>query len=579
MKYIFTILFTIYLLAVVAAQSHENNIIFGFHGGSISPNNDEYGLNLFQFSNGSLEISDNQTSDLFFNDTDAAISDADGNLMFYYNGIDIYNHADQIMENGDTLNPYMDGGYDVPQGGVIIPRPNKVNQYLLFHETELNIPGYDLRGVGLYYSIIDMDQNGGLGKVVQRKQPMIIDTLDYGKIAVVRHANGNDWWLVVGEDPTNAFYIFLIKSKGVFLISKQSIGQPRPPGFGQAFFSPDGKKYIQYNSFGSNFSFVQSVDIYDFDRCSGLLSNQEHIEHPANSTGNGNMVISPNSRWLYMATLDWIYQYDLWANPVVPTQTLIATYEPFDDPFPTKYHFGFLAPDDKIYITTTSGSRTLHVIHNPDEQGAACSFENHGIRLICNNARSLPTFANYRLGPIDGSPCDTSGIDNDPVSWWRYTQDTLNPNHISFHDLSYHEPTIWSWDFGDGNTSTVRHPEYTYALPGVYEVCLTVTNVNGSNTHCKTIYGVTAAENPEVQRQITVAPNPFRSYLGVSLGVLLQSPVFRMYDLAGRAVREEHIGVGINEVRTTDLLPGIFFWQVVSDGRVVKTGKCVKVVE
>ena len=56
------------------------------------------------------------------------------------------------------------------------------------------------------------------------------------------------------------------------------------------------------------------------------------------------------------------------------------------------------------------------------------------------------------------------------------------PVVVSFSDTSTGEPTAWSWDFGDGQTSTERHPVHTYLRPGIYDVALTVTNVGGSNT-------------------------------------------------------------------------------------------------
>lgn len=52
---------------------------------------------------------------------------------------------------------------------------------------------------------------------------------------------------------------------------------------------------------------------------------------------------------------------------------------------------------------------------------------------------------------------------------------------VFFTDSSYSEVPIvsYSWDFGDGNTSSLQHPSHTYATPGSYIVKLTVTNVNG----------------------------------------------------------------------------------------------------
>lgn len=44
----------------------------------------------------------------------------------------------------------------------------------------------------------------------------------------------------------------------------------------------------------------------------------------------------------------------------------------------------------------------------------------------------------------------------------------------------------WNWDFGDGNTSTVKNPMYTYAANGVYNACLTATDACGKqDTACK----------------------------------------------------------------------------------------------
>jgi hypothetical protein len=70
-----------------------------------------------------------------------------------------------------------------------------------------------------------------------------------------------------------------------------------------------------------------------------------------------------------------------------------------------------LAPDNRIYIVAGS-MYYYHVIENPNEAGIACNVNQHSFRLPTLNVFSIPNFPNYRLGPIDGSPCDTLGIDN-----------------------------------------------------------------------------------------------------------------------------------------------------------------------
>ncbi|MDV7392332.1 PKD domain-containing protein, partial [Arthrospira platensis SPKY1] len=102
--------------------------------------------------------------------------------------------------------------------------------------------------------------------------------------------------------------------------------------------------------------------------------------------------------------------------------------------------------------------------------------------------RGIPNFPDYRLGPLDGSPCDTLGMDNHPVAKFRYEADTLDHLRLRFTDLSYFRPEAWSWDFGDGSpASAVRYPQHLYTKSGTYEVCLTVSNENSSDNNCRTV--------------------------------------------------------------------------------------------
>ncbi len=45
--------------------------------------------------------------------------------------------------------------------------------------------------------------------------------------------------------------------------------------------------------------------------------------------------------------------------------------------------------------------------------------------------------------------------------------------------------TAWTWNFGDGQTSTVQNPSHTYNSPGTYTVSLNVSNADGSNISTK----------------------------------------------------------------------------------------------
>ncbi len=72
---------------------------------------------------------------------------------------------------------------------------------------------------------------------------------------------------------------------------------------------------------------------------------------------------------------------------------------------------------------------------------------------------------------------------------------------IQFTDLSTNSPTSWSWTF-DGGTpsiSTLQNPSVTYTTAGVYNVSLTATNSDGSDTETKTGYITVTSAPSEVE--------------------------------------------------------------------------------
>ena len=81
------------------------------------------------------------------------------------------------------------------------------------------------------------------------------------------------------------------------------------------------------------------------------------------------------------------------------------------------------------------------------------------------------------------------------------------PFDVTFSDNGTTEqPTSWSWDFGDGTTSTTAPPvTHTYSSAGTYTVALTATNEAGSSTETKT--GLIQAVVP-INASFTTNPSP-----------------------------------------------------------------------
>jgi len=77
---------------------------------------------------------------------------------------------------------------------------------------------------------------------------------------------------------------------------------------------------------------------------------------------------------------------------------------------------------------------------------------------------------------------------------------------VSFFDQSLNGTTSWSWDFGDGGTSTAQNPTHYYTVNGTYEVTLIASNQFGSDTEVKTSYIVVDRPEAPVGNDAHICP-------------------------------------------------------------------------
>jgi PKD repeat protein len=89
-----------------------------------------------------------------------------------------------------------------------------------------------------------------------------------------------------------------------------------------------------------------------------------------------------------------------------------------------------------------------------------------------------------------GTPLYVAAFAGDPTSGQR-------PLEVNFTDHSTGGPTSWSWDFGDGDTSTEQNPTHIYDALGTYDVTLTIDGPGGTRSLTKTDY-ITVLELPPV---------------------------------------------------------------------------------
>lgn len=520
-----------------------------------------------------------------FSQVNASICDTTGNLLFYTNGIYIANVLGEPMVNGLGLNPgshaqsNQDYGYILDQGAMVLPVPeNTIQFYLLHMDKELDESIPTLYSKHFYYSLVDMSEGGGLGAVMQKNQVILSNYLDKGKLSAVRHANGRDWWVLARKYGTNQYYRISISRKGIQVLNIQEIGSPIPSNsIGQAVFSPDGTKYASINVAGVIGDPIH-INIYNFDRCSGQLINQVQFTY-ADTASCAGIAISPNSRFLYVSSFRYLYQYDLWASDIEASRITVAEWDGFveDNFFATTFYLAQLAPDGKIYINSNNSVSYLHVINQPDLPGLLCDVCQHCVDLPTKNSFSLPNFPNYRLHHLEGSPCDT--LRQPPTAAWGYEATALS---VSFTDSSYHDIRTWHWDFGDGTTDTIAHPSHIYPVEGIYEVCLAVSNPRGADTMCRWVQVLsTEISGLGENKQVTLSPNPTTDQITLVTEGLPGGPAaLLVYDALGREVLRRPLSItgGRLEQRMdiSGLAPGMYFLSIQSEELSLWQGKIVK---
>ena len=132
----------------------------------------------------------------------ATISDNSGNLLFYTNGVSVWNRNHLVMTNGTGLF----GDVSSTQSAIIVQKPNQSNIYYVF--TSDNDAGPD----GVRYSIVDMTLSAGLGEVTSKN--ILLKTPSCEKLCAVRHCNNQDVWVLSHDWNTNVFTSWLVDNIG-----------------------------------------------------------------------------------------------------------------------------------------------------------------------------------------------------------------------------------------------------------------------------------------------------------------------------------------------------------------------------
>ncbi len=314
----------------------------------------------------------------------ATMSDINGNLLFYTNGITIYNRNHQVMLNGSGL--LSDSSNT--QAAFIVPHPGDINKYFVITPNPY------------LYSIINMTLDNGKGGVEEGNKNILLSSQTSEKIAGVLSDNEEDIWLITYGSNENRFNVFKVDLNGINttpVVSDFAI----PSGFyGYMKLSPDGSKIVMAN-------FNESFHLYDFDISSGEVSNQQIINFntPIGGYGSYGIEFSPNSQLVYVADhrgQNRVYQFDITKS----TAQLIEDSSISLDANGPALGALQLGIDNKIYVAREN-SNFLGVITNPNVMGVGCSYVEEGVDLAGKTSSlGLPGFIASSL--VNKTPYITS---------------------------------------------------------------------------------------------------------------------------------------------------------------------------
>ncbi|MEO9893521.1 T9SS type B sorting domain-containing protein [Aurantibacter sp.] len=417
----------------------------------------------------------------------ATISDTSGNLLFYTDGVTVWDRKHNVMPNGEGLL----GHSSSTESALIIPKPGSKSRYYIF---TIDMPSYFLKEGkpinGVNFSEVDLSLNGGFGDVVEDVKNIHLITYDTSdpeenefksseKIAAVTHSNGSSIWVTTSF--MNRFYSFLVDNTGVNTTATVSQVQQtvRPvlndddanvTAIGYLKISPNGKRIaIAHSSTaaGSPRNGTKKsgkVLLYDFNNTTGQVSNQITLLDNAYPYG---VEFSPDSKLLYITNSIFdesdvfingeLLQYNVESANIAGSKQLINSSQNVAGALQ-------LAIDGRIYragYKVFADGFDLSVINNPNNIGPACDYSENSINLGGKAAKlGLPPFVQSIF------------IYNFDYEFTCFGEQT----HFF---ITTEEPyDSVQWDFGDGNTSTDEDAYHTFAQSGTYTVGLSLT-LNG----------------------------------------------------------------------------------------------------
>lgn len=381
--------------------------VFGANIGWNKANNSLFPVTGFNASGASLSVADSAT----------------GQLLFYSNGVNCWSANGQLMPNGQGIGGIGTGGRTQPVCAVpFIAAPGK---YYLFALTDpFSATGFSNDGKGkLFYSVLDMSLNNGLGDIVPGQKAILLDSL-LGSSIIAIPGNNCDVWLMAHALYSSTYKAFHITAAGLDLNPVSSTSGPavyQTPivlgadtwrqGYtqGQMSVSPDRSK-IAYGVISLNgiplpagvtpLGFIVSK----FNPDNGIVS--ETLQFNAGNIHVYGIGFSPDNTKLYVNVVasdnnvvNGIIQYDI--SNYNATAIANSAFPIFTAPAGSIKQKYIKLYNDTLYLSnqSTGGVPSLSVITAPNLAGALSNYQQAAISLTGSLVQGISNDMVFPLPP------------------------------------------------------------------------------------------------------------------------------------------------------------------------------------
>lgn len=566
----------------------------------------------------------------------AAVSDPiTGTLLFYSDGVQCWNANHELMPNGDSLHgnggTYWGGapsgwptaGGTTKQGCSIVPVPVDAGKYYLF---SLNYQGSNTPLGSLFYNVVDMSLDGGMGDIVAGQKNILLDSATLSEAMIAIPGNNCDVWLMVHSfedfNPQRAYKAYHITSGGIDQEPVISYGKVNAL-MSTMSVSPDRTKIGLAGPLATEDQ--GGTEVSRFDPNTGIVFDIIEIYSGA-LFGASTCAFSPDNTKLYFNhsganTFNIeLTQYDISifdSSSIASSQEIIG---------PTNHGVRFRLYNGIIYMAGGATSGTpIGVINQPNNAGISCDYQENAISLLPGTflaSYNLPTevvipglpdtstqlaldtslcagSAGIILEPIvevpegytytwtDGSTAPVKTI-YEPGNYWVRYSDGCHTYIDSFHiaDGMPVEPVItvnvfelgttlsydsYQWLYEGDMIAGATGSSYTVSQNGDYQVV--VSNAAGctDTSAIYTVSNVGIREQHPLAIQVSVYPNPAQDIVHV------QSPVpvrLRLGGLEGKVLRETDVR---NSLSLKGISAGMYLLEIRDqEGYLIKTVKLVK---